>query len=357
MNTKNIKKLILASCLITCSTAFASTQLADETKEFFSLKGKVVTEDTYPRAESERQMIVRQTNAGINKFEHKYELTPTDKQDVVRMNRDTYYSFATINVSKGAKAIMPKIPEGMYMSIMTITLDHRIQPMQYGSGEFELSTHVGDYIFLVVRLDARLTKEQANKIQDQMKIVAGSDVPMAVKPYDKKSFESVEKELKAQMPALLKKEGNEALINMFTDIDEKYDTFNEKKWKIGAAVGWGGALKTDNIYEISKNYPSDTCYQATFEDPENKAFWSVTVYNADGFMFSDFANYSSNTAVKNEDGTYTLSFGCGDDAINNIPTANESGQFNLAMRHYQRSEKVAKGYRVLPFLKAIKNRQ
>ncbi len=94
----------------------------------------------------------------------------------------------------------------------------------------------------------------------------------------------------------------------------------------------------------------------TFEDPENKAFWSVTVYDKNGFMFNDLANYSSNTATANEDGTYTLSFGCGDDAPNNIEIENSSGEFNLAVRHYQPSEKVSNdGYRLLPLLKAMTN--
>lgn len=340
--------------LMACSANNADTALADETSEFFSANGRVVTELNYPMVESERQMIVRQTNAGINKFDHKRELTLTAKQDVVRMNRDTYYSFATINVSKGAKVIMPQIPEGKYMSIMAITLDHKIQPMEYGAGEFELSTHIGDHIFLAVRLDATFSQAEANAIQDQMKIVAGSDELLSVEAYNHKSFDKVEMGLKSQMPALFAKEGKQALLNMFTDHEQKYDTFNDTKWKIGSAVGWGGALKTDNIYEISGNMPTDVCYQATFEDPENKAFWSVTVYNKEGYMFSDHASISSDNAKTNSDGTYTLSFGCGDGAINNILTANESGKFNLAVRHYKRSEKVANGYRILPYVKAMK---
>ena len=70
-------------------------------------------------------------------------------------------------------------------------------------------------------------------------------------------------------------------------------------------------------------------------------------------MFSDLANVSSDTATPNADGTYTVSFGCGPDAPNNLPTANESGEFTLAVRHYQPSERVREqGYRLLPFVQA-----
>ena len=69
---------------------------------------------------------------------------------------------------------------------------------------------------------------------------------------------------------------------------------------------------------MSGHYPSNTCHQATFKDPKNKAFWSITVYDKNGFMFNDLANVSSNTATVNKDGTYTVSFGCGSNAPNNI---------------------------------------
>ena len=70
-------------------------------------------------------------------------------------------------------------------------------------------------------------------------------------------------------------------------------------------------------------------------------------------MFGEVANVSSNTAEKNADGTYTVSFGCGDDAVNNIKTENDSGVFNLAFRHYIPSQKVRDGFRVLPYVKVI----
>ena len=144
---------------------------------------------------------------------------------------------------------------------------------------------------------------------------------------------------------------------MFTDPqDSSNELFTQEKYELGAALGWGGAQMVDNIYELSGNYSADHCYQLTFEDPKNLAFWSITVYNKKGFMFNDLANYSSNTAQANADGTYTISFGCGDDAPNNIEIANPSGEFNIAVRHYQPSIRVFEDdYRLVPFIKEVTN--
>ena len=158
------------------------------------------------------------------------------------------------------------------------------------------------------------------------------------------------------MPAITKRDGKDALVGMFTSpTDESNKLFTQEKYEVGAAIGWGGAQEVDNIYEVSGNFPADTCHQANFKDPQNRAFWSITVYNKAGFMFNDLANLSSNNAAPNADGTYTISFGCGENALNNISTANDSGVFNLGIRHYQPSELVSvDGFRILPTVKAVK---
>lgn len=315
----------------------------------------MVTAADYPTVETSHQMLKNQDEAGVNQFLHKRELTPTDKQPVVRMNRDTYYSFAVVDVSEGAWITIPDVPDGKYVSVQPVTEDHRIQPMFYGTGTYELKTHMGTHMYLVVRLDSTLSKQDAKRIQDQMKIKANSKDKFEAEPVDKVSFDKVEKALKAKMPGIYERDGDDALVGMFTaPTDSSNKFFTQEKYEVGAAIGWGGAQLIDNIYEVSGNYPTKECHQATFEDPEDKAFWSFTVYNKAGFMFNDVANVSSNTATANEDGTYTVSFGCGKDAPNNIATKNKSGVFNLGVRHYQPSEKVQNGYRLLPFVKPVK---
>ena len=318
-----MKKLVLAAT-ISASLLSLSANAADMTTsltDYFSENGVQTTVENYPTLETARQMVKNQDIIGINKIRHKRVLTPTDDQPVVRMNRDTFYSFATVDVSEGAVITMPEIPEGKYMSVEVITQDHRIQPMMYGAGKFNLTTHIGDHVALVIRLDATFSKEEVRKYQDQMYITAKSDNFFKAVHVNKETFHKVEKSLKAKMPKILKEGGAEATFGMFTaPTDSSKELFNKERYSVGAAIGWGGAQLVDNVYEVSGNYPMDTCHQMTFEDPKDKAFWSVTVYNKQGFMFGELANVNSKKAEVNADGTYTVSFGCGADAINNIPT-------------------------------------
>jgi len=324
-------------------------------KNFFNEEGKIVTPESYPTDETSRQILKTQSIVGVNNFLHKPELTPTDNQPVVRMNRDTYYSFAVVDVSKGAEIMMPKIPDGKYMSVQGVTEDHRIQAMRYGSGTFNLSTHTGEHLYLIIRLDATFTESEAKDIQDLMKIEANSNMEFAAFPVNKNSFYQVENSLKSKLPAIVKADGINLMRGMFTDPrDESGKNFSNEKHQVGAALGWGGAQMIDNIYESSGNFSTDKCYQVTFEDPNNKAFWSITVYNEKGFMFNDLANYSSNTAIANNDGTYTINFGCGEKAVNNIEINNPSNQFNMVVRHYQPSNQVIKeNYRIVPLIKEV----
>jgi hypothetical protein len=224
--------------------------------------------------------------------------------------------------------------------------------MSYGSGTFELATHYGTHLYLVIRLDNTLSESEANAIQDGMAITAVSAEPFTAEPVDRDSFDAVELSLRQQLPDVVAKYGANMVYGMFTaPTDDSRGMFNVEKYTVGAAVGWGGAQLTDNVYESSPNYPAEGCYSATFEDPDNGAFWSFTVYDQNGFMFDDVAHMSSDIATANDDGTYTVNMGCGASATNNLPISNETGVFNFIVRHYIPSDRVKfDGYRLMPLV-------
>ncbi len=143
---------------------------------------------------------------------------------------------------------------------------------------------------------------------------------------------------------------------MFTaPTDDSRGLYDFDKYTVGAAVGWGGAqLAPTTFMKVPQIFLHKGCYSATFEDPGNGAFWSFTVYDENGFMFDDVAHMSSDIATANADGTYTVSMGCGVDALNNLPIANDTGVFNFIVRHYIPSERVKfEGYRLMPQMEKV----
>ena len=70
-------------------------------------------------------------------------------------------------------------------------------------------------------------------------------------------------------------------------------------------------------------------------------------------MFNDIANVNSYNAAQNPDGNYTISFGCGEQAINNIGITNDTGVFNVLIRHYRPSQAVINGYRIAPKIQPV----
>ena len=175
---------------------------------FFSKNGVTVTKAMYPRIETARQMLLSQGEAGgVNKFQHLSTLTPTDYQPVVRMNRDAYYSKAVVDVSKGATVTLPDVPDGKYLSMQPVTEDHRPQPMSYGGGTYELATHTGDHVIVILRMDSTFTSEQVKRYQEQVRIDAASNKLFSAEPVNRESFDKVERDLKASMPNLVRREG------------------------------------------------------------------------------------------------------------------------------------------------------
>ena len=83
-----------------------------------------VNAENFVRAETAGQFdqIVKMAG-GVNRFFHLRGPTPLDQQTVIRMNRDTIYSAAVVDTSKGATFTVPDAGD-RYMSIMVVNEDH-----------------------------------------------------------------------------------------------------------------------------------------------------------------------------------------------------------------------------------------
>lgn len=286
----------------------------------------IVTQENYPTAYSHmRFAAVIKKAGGINIF-HEMPVPSSipEEQMIVRMNRDTYYSLSVIDMS--SDSVFVTIPEtDRYVSLQVVDENHETQPMIYGSGRHKITAKT-QHAFVIVRA----LEDDARR---NLVIEAGSEKPFVPKKWDMETFK------------VLDKAGNK-IFNEEYDQSKAFGNVESGQTPymkyIGASGGWGGAMIEDNIYQTSPYFDADGCYEMTFIDPKDKTFWSATVYNADGRLFNDIANISSEmNPVQNADGTYTLRFGC-DGQPNNIPIreGNTTGKFNVLLRHYNPSEQV-----------------
>jgi hypothetical protein len=111
-----------------------------------------------------------------------------------------------------------------------------------------------------------------------------------------------------------------------------------------------GALpEWDATYlNYSGGHDPKVCHKATYKVPENKAFWSITVYGNDGFMKSENNIVNSSNVKLNADGTFTAYYGtkqaCGD-----VPNRLDVPEgWNFLMRIYRPGPSVLDGSYKLP---------
>ena len=84
------------------------------------------------------------------------------------------------------------------------------------------------------------------------------------------------------------------------------------------------------------------------------AFWSVTVYNADGYLEGKdlgFNSYSNSSAKPNEDGSITIHFGGDPESVNYLPITKG---WNYAVRMYQPRKEIMVGTWTFPSIEHLK---
>ena len=86
---------------------------------------------------------------------------------------------------------------------------------------------------------------------------------------------------------------------------------------LAAAAAWGlNPERNATYFNYTGEHDGNRCYSATYKVPENKAFWSITVYGADGYMKSENNILNSSNVKLHADQTFTVFFGsknlCGD---------------------------------------------
>lgn len=303
-----------------------------------------VNVDNFVEAENARMFHDLQAEAGgVNLFSHMREPSPIENQLVVRLNRDTLYSFAVVDLADDATLALPDCGE-RYLSAMVVNEGHFVPLVLHDAGTHQLTQdEVGSrYAAVAVRIlvDPQDPQDVAEvgRLQDSLVIDAASAMPFTIDDYDRDGFD-------ATRDALLQ------LAAGLTGFDRTFgrsDEVDPVRHLIGTAAGWGGLPASEAAY-VGVQPDGDGPYELTMADVPVDGFWSISVYDAKGFFAqNDRDSYSVNNiiGVPNADGSMTVRFGdCGADVPNAIPTPEG---WNFLVRLYRPRAEIHDGRWTVP---------
>ena len=301
-----------------------------------------VSPDNFIRAETDLYFgnVVR--DGVLGSFKHFRDFGPLDNQLVVRQNRDTLYSVAVFDLDAGPVAVTLPDTGGRFRSLQVITEDHYVPEVIYTAGRhtFDRDGIGTRYVMLVLRVLVDPTDPgdlaTVHALQDGVVVEQAAQGSFEIPDWDPATQKTV----------------RDALITLFATLPDTRGMFGADgevdpvRRLIGAAAAWGGNPERDALY-LTVNPAANaghTVHRLTVGEVPVDGFWSVTVYNADGYFTANDADaYSVNsvTGIRDADGAVTIQFGGGaDQAVNQLPV---TAGWNYLVRLYRPRPEVRDG--------------
>jgi hypothetical protein len=302
-----------------------------------------VTIDNYNRAQSDVYFAVIAKGGGFGKFRHGRDLAPIGQGGIIRPNRDTLYSLAVFDLAAGPVTITLPDPDKHFITMQIINEDQYTQPVYYGAGSHTLTRemigtrYAGVAIRVLVDPRDKNELQEIHALQDAIKVTQQNPGTFQVPSWDEASRKKVQA----------------ALLQLGTTISDTRRMYgaNENqvdpvRHLIGSAMLWGGASEKDALYlpiTPERNDGTTICRLTVREVPVD-GFWSVTVYNSEGYIEpNQYGIYAVNsyTAVKGPDGLVTVQFGGCDGKIPNCLSIMKG--WNYTVRLFRPRQEILDG--------------
>lgn len=336
----------MAAAVLVATQMFNHALLADESTE--------VNLDNFKRVESDLYLAKFVKGGAFGQFLHARTPVKIEEQDVIRMNRDTLYSYAVVDLDAGPATITIPDAKGRFMALQVIDEDHYSPEVIYAAGDHTFNREkIGTrYVLFLVRTFVDPNSEEDIKAthaaQDMLKLSQASKGSFEIPNWDTKKAA----EIRDALNKLTAINGGIESERMFGPKD-KVDPVQHL---LGTAAGWGGNPPEAALYvgDTPEKNDGKTAYTLTVKDVPVDGFWSISVYNKDGFFEkNDQSMYSVNnvTAKRNDDDSVTVQFG-GDpsEAPNCIPI---TPGWNYIVRLYRPQKSILEGSWKFPEAKPV----
>ena len=302
-----------------------------------------VTIDNFVRAESDMYLAAFvKESGGLGKLTHRREVASIDNQTVIRLNRDTLYSSAVFDLDAGPVTVTLPDMGSRFMSMMVVSEDHYVPAVIYSPGPHEITRELAGTRYAAVAIRTLVDPHDPADVQAARALQDG----ITAKQARPGTFEI------PQWDPVSQKQVRDALLVLASTTSGFRGAFGKQgevdpvRRLLGAAAGWGGNPDEDAIYVGGAPVRNDgvTVHLLTVKDVPVDAFWSISVYNEQGYYEKnalDSYTINSITGKKAADGSTTVQFGGCDGRIPNcIPIMKG---WNYTVRLYRPRAEILDG--------------
>jgi hypothetical protein len=314
---------------------------------------QAVTLDNFVRAESDMYLAAFvQESGGLGRLHHRRDVASIDNQTVIRLNRDTLYSAAVFDLDAGPVTVTLPDMGGRFMSMMVVTQDHYVPAVFYTPGPHEITREMAGTRYAAVAIRTLVNPgdpadlEAARALQDGIRAEQASPGRFEIPRWDPASQKKVRDALLVLASTT---DGFRAAFGRQGEVDPV-------RHLLGTAAGWGGNPDRDAVYMGESPAKNDgiTVHRVTVGEVPVDAFWSISVYNAQGYYEkNDLDAYTVNsiTGKKGPDGSTTVQFGGCDGKIPNcIPIMKG---WNYTVRLYRPRTEILEGRWKFPVARPV----
>ena len=282
----------------------------------------VVTDENYALAETQvifadyrNRIAAVSGTGGTGVFLHNTNAADPNDKTVVRINFDTRYSMCLLDLKEDAVLTMPETG-GRYQSAWFVTEEHYNPMAITAPGTYTLTEEMmgSRYVLIIVRTLVNMKDEK------DMGVVTELQKQLKIEQADRGSYEPSCQWNMDEILAMRKKYVEIATEKRLAadDMFGKKGSLTQENHNCGVAYGWGGFTSDQAVYLSYIPQNEEPCTLTLKDVPvADNAFWSITIYDIEGYPQGDPYNINSTFAARNEDGSVTVHFGGDDKSVAN----------------------------------------